>query len=192
MNKVIYVQLHCHSRISVNRLSGEGVFHRYIWPLERFVTKALMKSQRSLLEYAISKGVDFIAISDHNMLTTDWSNERIIPSEERGQKKGHANFIGISRSIDPDDSFFKGKDPVSRKNFKEAFDEAHRQGLSYRSIIRSKKMHGNGGKSPTGTQILLRCGTGLGAQRTKRHSSSGNPSLKRDLKYLGMPAAIFT
>lgn len=126
MNKAIYLQMHCHSRLSINRLSGEGVFHKYIWPFERMIVGILMKKPANLIRMANKAGVDFIVLTDHNAVTS--VNEgAMIPGEEWGQKKGHANFVNLKRAIDPDSGFFKNKEPAAPKSFSEASAEARKQ-----------------------------------------------------------------
>jgi predicted metal-dependent phosphoesterase TrpH len=127
MSEPVYFQMHCHSRNSVNRLSGEGVFHRHIWPLERVIVRRLMNTTDKLIKLASYSGVDLIAITDHNTVTQS-KNERIIQGEEWGQRKGHANFINIMESIDPEAGFFRNKNPEHPKSFTEAANDARQQG----------------------------------------------------------------
>jgi len=106
---MIYAQIHAHSKFSVNPLSGEGVIHRYVWPIERFIIKNLMLSPERIYKKAKKLGLRFVCITDHNTVPKIDKNlqDVLIPSEEWGQKKGHANFISLSKPIDPDEGFFK-------------------------------------------------------------------------------------
>ena len=108
----------------MNRISGEGVFHRWVWPLERFIVKHLMLRPRALVEEGLDHGIDFIAVTDHNLLTAVDSGDplslHMIPAEEWGQRKGHASLLFINRSVDPDDGYFEGKLPETVLDFHHA------------------------------------------------------------------------
>jgi hypothetical protein len=126
-SNLIYMQAHCHSRNSVNRLSGEGAFHRVLWPVERRVMKVLMMSPGQLAKLAKKKHVNFIAVTDHNTVP-DLSEDSLIPGEEWGQTKGHANFINIEKPIDPESGYFRNSPPDNPKDFFTAVYEARKQG----------------------------------------------------------------
>ncbi len=130
MNKnLTYAQVHSHSKFSINSLSGEGVFHRFVWPFERMIMKVLMKSPKELLKMANRRGVDFVAITDHNNVPViKGSSEFLISGEEWGQKKGHSNFINIDSPIDPECGYFKGIESSNPKDFSEAAKEAKTRG----------------------------------------------------------------
>ncbi|MGC8618317.1 MAG: CehA/McbA family metallohydrolase [Thermoplasmata archaeon] len=126
-NKVVYVQAHCHSRYSINKLSGEGVFHRVIWPVERQIMRLLMKSPGQLAKLARKNNVQFVVVTDHNTIPKV-SGDLLIPGEEWGQTKGHANFINLKGGIDPECGFFRRHQPLEPKDFMAAAAEARRQG----------------------------------------------------------------
>ncbi len=127
--KVTYLQAHCHSRYSINRLSGEGVFNKIIWPIERQFLRILMSSPEHLKKLAEKNGIRFVAVTDHNTLPPiAEEDDTLIASEEWGQTKGHANFISLGKPIDPECGFFKNKAPENPKNFFEATSDAKKQG----------------------------------------------------------------
>ncbi len=127
---MIYAQIHVHSKFSVNPLSGEGVIHRYVWPIERLIIKSLMFSPEKIYRNAKKLGLRFVCITDHNTVPKIEENFRdvLIPSEEWGQKKGHSNFISLFKPIDPDEGFFKKYKPKDPKDFLKAFENAKKQG----------------------------------------------------------------
>ncbi|PYB68419.1 hypothetical protein DMB44_03500 [Thermoplasma sp. Kam2015] len=61
-----YVQMHVHSKFSINPLSGEGAFHPFLWPLERLVMKKAMLTPRQIVHLAMRDGIDIVDITDHN------------------------------------------------------------------------------------------------------------------------------
>ncbi len=128
-DRVVYVQAHCHSRYSINKLSGEGVFHKVLWPLERQATKLLMSSPRKLVQLAKKNNIRFVVVTDHNTLPLIYQEDDILISgEEWGQKKGHSNFINLTSPIDPESGFFKNVEPNEPKSFPEAASAARKQG----------------------------------------------------------------
>jgi predicted metal-dependent phosphoesterase TrpH len=126
-DSIVYMQAHCHSRYSINRLSGEGVFHRVVWPVERQIMKALMRSPKQLCEIRAKSGVQFVAVTDHNAIPKI-SGSALIPGEEWGQTKGHANFINVEKQIDPECGYFRNHQPDDPKDFIGAATEARSQG----------------------------------------------------------------
>ena len=128
--KIIYAQVHSHSKFSINRLSGEGVFHKFVWPFERMIMKKLlMKSPKELLKMANGRGVDFVSITDHNNIPViEEDSEFLITGEEWGQRKGHSNFINVDSPIDPECGYFKGIEPDNPKDFSDAAQEAKARG----------------------------------------------------------------
>ncbi len=128
-DKLVYAQLHCHSRQSINPLSGEGVFHRFVWPLERQIMRVIMKTPSGLQKLAKREGVDFVAITDHNRIPRiREDNGYILTAEEWGQRKGHSNFIDLKESIDPECGYFESKDPGEPRDFQSAAKDARKQG----------------------------------------------------------------
>lgn len=128
-DKIVYAQMHCHSRSSINPLSGEGVFHQFVWPLERQIMKLVMRSPRGLMKLAARKGVNYVAITDHNripIITGD--SDFTITGEEWGQSRGHSNFIDLEESIEPECGYFETIRPVKPKDFPTAAAEARKQG----------------------------------------------------------------
>lgn len=126
---MVYLQAHCHSRYSINRLSGEGVLHPVIWPVERQIVKIMMPSLKRISELARRKNVNFVAVTDHNTVPpVGLEDTTLIRGEEWGQTKGHANFINITRAIDPEDSFFPKYKPEEPMDFSTASLEARKQG----------------------------------------------------------------
>lgn len=130
MKNIVYAQLHAHSRYSVNRLSGEGAIHRYIWPVERQVIKFLMLSPERIAMEAKKAGLSYVAITDHNTVPEipDLFRDMLIQGEEWGQKKGHANFLNLNETIEPECGFFRGKEPLKPKNFADAIRIARERG----------------------------------------------------------------
>ncbi len=127
--EIVYAQLHCHSRQSINPLSGEGAFHRFLWPLERQIMRLIMMTPNGLLRLARKEGVDFIAITDHNTVPTiNDKSGSTITAEEWGQRKGHCNFIDLKESIDPECGYFKSRAPDEPRDFRSAAAEARKQG----------------------------------------------------------------
>jgi hypothetical protein len=126
-DSVVYFQAHCHSRYSISRLSGEGVFHRVIWPAERQIMKALMRSPEQLAKLARKNNVQFVAVTDHNAVPMV-AGDTLITGEEWGQTKGHANFINIKKQIDPECGYFRNRQPDHPKDFVAAANEAKKQG----------------------------------------------------------------
>ena len=88
MKNNIFAQIHAHSRYSVNDMSGEGVMHRYVWPLERQIIKYLMLTPEKIAIESKKLGLSFVAITDHNTIPEIPENfeEFLIPGEEWGQK----------------------------------------------------------------------------------------------------------
>ncbi|MGC9204632.1 MAG: CehA/McbA family metallohydrolase [Thermoplasmata archaeon] len=127
MDDVIYSQLHAHSRYSVNRFSGEGAIHRYVWPLERQVVKYLMLKPEKISRMARVLGLSYVAITDHNTLP-GYEDDRIIRSEEWGQRKGHANFINLKSAIPPECGYFRGIEPDEKIDFYVALNRARENG----------------------------------------------------------------
>ncbi|MGC8672601.1 MAG: CehA/McbA family metallohydrolase [Thermoplasmata archaeon] len=129
MKNSIFAQIHAHSRYSVNDMSGEGVMHRYVWPLERHLIKYLMLSPKKIAIESKKLGLSFVAITDHNTIPEIPENfeEFLIPGEEWGQNKGHANFINIKKVIEPEAGFFIKKQPKNPNSFKEAVKLARKQ-----------------------------------------------------------------
>ncbi|MVT36029.1 MAG: hypothetical protein GPW18_04570 [Euryarchaeota archaeon] len=127
MDEIDYAQLHLHSRFSVNSLSGEGVIHGYIWPLERLVVKELMLKPEKISRISRRMGISYVAITDHN-IAQEYEDDVIIRSEEWGQRKGHANFIGINRTIFPECGYFKKKEPEEKMDFFRAVKIAKEMG----------------------------------------------------------------
>lgn len=129
IDEIVYVQAHCHSRYSINKLSGEGVFHKVFWPVERQVMKALMISPNGLEKLAAKNNVRFVAVTDHNTVPSiKQGNHILIAGEEWGQSRGHANFIGLTEAIDPECGYFKNVEPEEPKSFFEASAAARKQG----------------------------------------------------------------
>ncbi len=132
MNDVVYAQMHSHSKQSVNSLSGEGVFHRGIWPLERAIMKGIMLTPEELHRESFHHGVRVVAITDHNTVPVlRQSSDRdgfILRGEEWGQKRGHSNFVNLNRSIDPEAGYYKKNDPGNPVSFAEAAEEARKSG----------------------------------------------------------------
>ncbi|MEM3711868.1 MAG: CehA/McbA family metallohydrolase [Thermoprotei archaeon] len=132
MSGLKYAQMHTHSKYSVNALSGEGVFHPYVWRLERRIMRALMHTPEDLAKEARRRHVDFVAITDHNTLPTlgqeRWEAAQLIAGEEWGQKRGHANFTWIERRIDPDAGYFPSVEPEKPLSFPEAAAMARQAG----------------------------------------------------------------
>ena len=113
-NDIVYFQAHTHSKYSVNRLSGEGVFHKLTWPIERFILRAIMKSPKGLLKLAHKKGVSYVAVTDHNRVPAiDEGRDYLITGEEWGQRKGHSNLIDLVVSVSPECGYFEGIEPES-------------------------------------------------------------------------------
>ena len=129
IDEIVYIQAHCHSRYSINRLSGEGVFHKVFWPVERQVMKALMISPNGLEKLAEKNNVRFVAVTDHNTIPLiNQESDILIAGEEWGQTKGHANFISLTEAIDPECGFFRNVEPEEPKSFFEAAHAAREQG----------------------------------------------------------------
>ena len=123
-----FVQMHAHSRASINRLSGEGAFHRGLWWVERRIMKRLMLSPSEISKEAEKMGVDYVAITDHNLVSDISGFNNLIQGEEWGQMKGHANFTFLKKSIDPECGFYAGKEPDKPNNFKSAAKIAKENG----------------------------------------------------------------
>ena len=129
MQRATYAQIHAHSKYSINSLSGEGVFHRYTWQMERGFMKLLMFTPEKLVSEARRHGISYLAITDHNRVPDIDSFENIlIKGEEWGQRKGHSNFIDLKYSIDPECGFFEGVEPKEPRGFQEAAQIAREQG----------------------------------------------------------------
>ncbi len=132
MSEIVYAQMHSHSKQSVNRLSGEGVFHKFFWPAERFVMKSIMLSPDDLSAEAWKHGISYIAVTDHNTIPSVRPelkrNTVIITGEEWGQKNGHANFYFMKKAIDPECGYFNNSQPESPKEFSVAAESARAQG----------------------------------------------------------------
>ncbi len=127
--RVVYAQMHCHSRYSINPLSGEGAFHRFIWPVERQIMRLLMKSPTGLLRLANDRGVTFVAITDHNQIPLiSGHGDFLISGEEWGQTKGHSNFINLNETIDPECGYYDGIEPDKPNDFRAAVTEAKKKG----------------------------------------------------------------
>ncbi len=128
-NDIVYFQAHTHSKYSINRLSGEGVFHKLTWPIERFILRTIMKSPKGLLKLAHKKGVSYVAVTDHNRVPAiDEGRDYLITGEEWGQRKGHSNLINLVVSVSPECGYFEGIEPESPKDFQSAAVETARQG----------------------------------------------------------------
>lgn len=123
MDDVQYSQIHVHSKYSVNDLSGEGVIHRYIWPIERIMVKRLMLHPEKISRLSREMGISYVAITDHNTVPP-YEDDRIIVSEEWGQRRGHASFIGVNRAVPPDCGYFSGIEPENPMDFYSAVRSA--------------------------------------------------------------------
>ncbi|MEM4170320.1 MAG: hypothetical protein QW037_01365, partial [Thermoplasmata archaeon] len=127
MNEIVYAQLHAHSRYSINNLSGEGVIHKYVWPIERQIIKNIMLKAEKIEKIAKSLGLSYVALTEHNTVP-DYESDVIIKSEEWGQKKGHSSFINIKETINPECEYFKNFVPNPKLNFTEAAKKAKENG----------------------------------------------------------------
>ena len=87
-----------------------------------------MLSTRKMSKYAARSGVSFVSVTDHNTLTDTSRHSNLIPGEEWGQRKGHANFVSISSDIDPEEGYYNGKEPVEPHDFNSAAADARSQG----------------------------------------------------------------
>jgi hypothetical protein len=91
--------------------------------------KLAMKNPKGLMKLAARKGVDYVAITDHNRIPIiAKDSEFIITGEEWGQSRGHCNFIDLKESIDPECGYFKSIRPANPKDFPAASLEARKQG----------------------------------------------------------------
>lgn len=128
MSRVEYAQMHAHSKQSVNKLSGEGVFHKYVWRMERIVIKGLMSKPESLAKEAMKNGVSYVSVTDHNTIPNFDSSSKYIShlfkGEEWGQKNGHANFVGLEKPIDPECGYYSGLEPANPRDFRSATEDA--------------------------------------------------------------------
>ena len=125
-----YVQMHAHSKFSINPLSGEGAFHPFIWPLERLVMKRAMLTPKQIAHLAMRAGIDIVAITDHNTVPelSEDLLEHVIPGEEWGNFRGHANITGIHEPIAPEAGYFKRYTLKEPRTFFEAVRIAHGEG----------------------------------------------------------------
>ena len=132
MAEIVYAQMHAHSKQSVNDLSGEGAFHKFIWPVERAIMRVVMLSPGKIAQRAGDQGIGYVAITDHNTvpefnLGSEYAN-RLIMGEEWGQHKGHANFVHLKQPVDPEAGYYASKNPKEPREFLTAARLAKDQG----------------------------------------------------------------
>ncbi|WP_274361725.1 CehA/McbA family metallohydrolase [Paenibacillus thermotolerans] len=60
------------------------------------------QTARELNDLALSRGLDFITVTEHNLITTGWPESPllVIPGIEITSTKGHYNVLGIRRWVD--------------------------------------------------------------------------------------------